>query len=612
MRFVRCSSLVAAAASALAALAPLTAQQAVARQPIAQQPAGARWLDLDGDTARQVTVRKDPAKYLGHPTTVLLPDGATMLCVHPEGHGKGPIVLQRSTDAGRTWSAPLPVPENWATSQETPTIHRLVDRQGTARLVLFSGLHPIRRALSTDDGATWTPLEPIGDFGGIVAMASVLPLRDGSHAAWFHDDGRFFRKDGKRAPFTVYQTISQDGGVTWAAPTVVWTGKDKDLCEPGVIRSPDGARLAMLLRENQRKQNSHLSLSDDEGRTWSEPIPLPLSLTGDRHVGVYAPDGRLFLSFRDMAKDSPTRGDWVAWVGTFDDVVQRRDGQYRVRLSRNWKGTDCAYPGVEALADGTIVATTYGHWDPSQQPYVRSVRLTLAELDARAKGPAPTFARPSDAITPAPRLTEGWQKRMAEDLAKAQKGGYEVVFVGDSITQGWNGAGKEQWASHWEPRKTLNLGVGGDRTQHVLWRLDQGALAALAGPQNAVKACVVMIGTNNSNGSDNTAEEIGAGIAAVVQRLRAGLPQAKVLLLDVFPRGEKPNPQRQKNAAASDLAATAFAGDALVRRLDLAPRFLQADGTLSKETMPDLLHLSPAAYRTWAEAMAPVVDELRR
>ncbi|MFN7672008.1 MAG: hypothetical protein ACK5S5_16305, partial [Planctomycetota bacterium] len=80
MRLVRPSSVFAAAAAAFAALAPLAAQQ-----PIAKQPAGARWLDLDGDTARQVTVRKDPAKYLGHPTTVLLPDGATMLCVHPEG-----------------------------------------------------------------------------------------------------------------------------------------------------------------------------------------------------------------------------------------------------------------------------------------------------------------------------------------------------------------------------------------------------------------------------------------------------------------------------------------------------------------------------------------------
>lgn len=578
----------------------------------AQGPFGVRWIDLDGDASRQVTVRKDPAKYLGHPTTVLLPDGVTMLCVHPEGHGKGAIVLQRSADAGRTWSAPLPVPENWATSQETPTIHRLVDKQGKARLVLFSGLYPIRRALSEDDGATWTPLEPIGDFGGIVAMASVVALRDGRHAAWFHDDGRFFKQGGKRAQFTVYQTVSQDGGVTWAAPTVLWTGKDKDLCEPGVIRSPDGARLAMLLRENQRKKDSHICFSDDDGATWSEPLPLPPSLTGDRHVGVYARDGRLFVSFRDMAKGSPTRGDWVAWVGTFDDLAQRRAGQYRVRLSRNWKGTDCAYPGVEILADGTIVTTTYGHWDPSQNPYIRSVRLQLAELDVLAKGPAPKFARPSDAVTPAPRLQEGWQKRVADDLQKAQQGGFEVVFVGDSITQAWNGPGKEMWAEHWVPRKTINLGIGGDRTQHVLWRLDNGLMPALAGPQNDVKVCVVMIGTNNSNGSDNTAEEIGAGIAAVVQRLRKGLPKAKVLLLDVFPRGEKPNAQRQKNAAASEFAAEAFAGDAMVRRLDLGPKFLQADGVLTKETMPDLLHLAPAAYRTWAEAMAPVVDELRR
>jgi beta-glucosidase len=283
-----------------------------------------------------------------------------------------------------------------------------------------------------------------------------------------------------------------------------------------------------------------------------------------------------------------------------------------VRLSRNWKGTDCAYPGVEILADDTIVTTTYGHWDPSQNPYIRSVRLQLAEIDVLAKGPAPKFARPSDAVTPAPRLQEGWQKRVAEDLQKAQQGGFEVVFVGDSITQAWNGAGKEMWAEHWVPRKTINLGIGGDRTQHVLWRLDNGQLQALAGPQNDVKVCVVMIGTNNSNGSDNTAEEIGAGIAAVVQRLRAGLPKAKVLLLDVFPRGEKPNAQRQKNAVASEFAADAFAGDPMVRRLDLAPKFLQAGGVLSKETMPDLLHLAPAAYRTWAEAMAPVVDELLR
>ncbi len=571
-----------------------------------------RWLDLDGDAARQVTVRRVPAKYLGHPTTVLLPDGKTMLCVHPEGHGKGPIVLQRSGDGGRTWSEPLPVPENWASSLETPTIHRLVDKDGKARLVLFSGLYPIRSSVSTDDGATWTPLAPIGDFGGIVAMASVVRLGNGEYAAFFHDDGRYFGKDGKRADFTVYQTRSGDGGVTWRAPTVVWTGKGRDLCEPGVVRSPDGKRLAMLLRENTRKQNSHVCFSDDEATTWSAPVELPAALCGDRHVGAYGPDGRLLVSFRDMAKDSPTRGDWVAWVGTFDDLVQRRDGQYRVRLSRNWKGTDCAYPGVEVLPDGTFVLTTYGTWLPSQNPFVRSVRLQLAELDALAKGPAPTFARETDAVVPAPRESDAWQKRAADDLAKAKVGGHQIAFVGDSITQGWNAVGKKVWDEFWAPRQVTNIGVSGDRTQHVLWRLDHGLLEALAAPNNDIKLSVVMIGTNNSNGDDNTAEEIGKGIVAVVQRLRSKLPKAKVLLLAVFPRGDKPNPQREKNAAASRFAAAALKGDAMVVCMDIGDKFLGDGGVLSKDVMPDLLHLSEAAYRTWAEAIVAQVDALRQ
>ena len=219
--------------------------------PLASQ-APLRWIDLDGDASRQVTVRQEPRRYLGHPTTLLLPDGATMLCVHPEGHGRGPIVLQRSEDAGQTWSEPLAVPESWATSKETPTIHRLIDPAGgAARLVLFSGLFPIRSSVSEDDGATWSELAPIGPadapFGGIVAMSSVVRLAGGDYAAFFHDDGRFFRNGKKRAAFAVYQTRSSDGGMTWGAPTTIWSGSDLHLCEPGVIRSPDGGRLAMLL-----------------------------------------------------------------------------------------------------------------------------------------------------------------------------------------------------------------------------------------------------------------------------------------------------------------------------------------------------------------------------
>ncbi|AMV39741.1 sialidase family protein [Planctomyces sp. SH-PL62] len=346
---------------------------------------GVRFLDLAGQSRRQVIVDREPGQYLGHPTTVLLEDGKTIVIVYPKGHGKGPIILKRSGDGGLTWSDRLPTPENWTTSLETPTIHRTVDAQGKKRLILFSGLYPIRLAVSEDDGATWTPLAKIGDFGGIVAMASAERLKDGSYMALFHDDGRFLHDGGKAGKFRVFKTLSKDGGLTWGEPVVIAEDDALDLCEPGLIRSPDGKQLAVLLRENSRKKNSHLITSDDEGETWSKPRELPLSLTGDRHAGKYAPDGRLLLSFRDTAKGSPTQGDWVAWVGTYDDVVSGRDGQYKVRLMDNHHQWDCAYPGVEVLPDGTFVATTYGHWTEGEKPYIVSVRLKLDELDAMAK-----------------------------------------------------------------------------------------------------------------------------------------------------------------------------------------------------------------------------------
>ena len=141
--------------------------------------------------------------------------------------------------------------------------------------------------------------------------------------------------------------------------------------------------MAVLLRESSRKRNSFVIFSDDEGETWTTPRELPGALTGDRHTGRYGPDGRLFISFRDTTLVSPTKGDWVAWVGTFADIVAGREGEYRVRLMDNHKGSDCAYPGVEVLPDGTLVATTYGHWIAGQPPFIVAVRLTLAELDAR-------------------------------------------------------------------------------------------------------------------------------------------------------------------------------------------------------------------------------------
>lgn len=358
-----------------------------------QQPRGYSipLIDLSAETQRQVIVDREPGQYLGHPTTVLLEDKKTILTVYPKGHGRGAIQMKRSADGGLTWSERLPTPKSWETSLETPTIHRVIDRKGKKRLIVFSGLYPIRMSVSEDDGKTWSELNPIGDFGGIVAMGSVERLKNGDYVALFHDDGRFFRKDGKRSEFmTLYQTISKDGGLTWGEPQELFKSDQIHLCEPGVIRSPSGKQLAMLLRENRRARNSYVMFSNDEAKTWSQPVELPGALTGDRHTGKYAPDGRLFISFRDTTLESATKGDWVAWVGRYEDIANQREGQYRVRLMDNHKNksgwdADCAYPGVEVLPDGTFVATTYGHWIEGEMPYIVSIRLTLSELAARAR-----------------------------------------------------------------------------------------------------------------------------------------------------------------------------------------------------------------------------------
>jgi hypothetical protein len=358
-------------------------------------------LDFDTDTQRQVIVDRERGQYLGHPTTVLLEDGKTILCVYPKGHGKGAIQFKRSEDGGKSWSDRLPTPKSWETSLETPTIHRVIDAKGKKRLIVFSGLYPVRMAFSEDDGKSWSELKKVGDWGGIVTMASVIPIgpSPGNYLALFHDDGRFFEPNGKATGiFTLYQSRSSDGGLTWEGPTAIYRSSEVHLCEPGAVRSPDGKQIAVLLRENRRDKNSHIIFSDDEAKSWSKPKELPLPLCGDRHVAKYLPDGRLFISFRAVqkkttadAKDELSKsmflhdGDWVAWIGTYDDLRTGGLGQYRIRLKDNKNRWDCAYPGVEIFPDGTIVTTTYGHWDQGEPPYLLTIRLSASEIDAMAR-----------------------------------------------------------------------------------------------------------------------------------------------------------------------------------------------------------------------------------
>ena len=209
------------------------------------------------------------------------------------------------------------------------------------------------------------------------------------------------------------------------------------------------------------------------------------------------------------------------------------------------------------------------------------------------------------AITPVDREQEWWQARHEAMNARVAKGNVDLLFIGDSITQGWEGSGKAVWDEYYGSRNAVNLGIGGDRTQHVLWRLDDGNIDGIN-----PKAAVIMIGTNNSNGQDNTASEISDGIRAIVAKLRSELPGVEVLVLDIFPRGANTNPQRGKILQVNQIVRRVADRDEKVYYLAIGHRFVEDDGTISKDIMPDSLHLSPAGYQIWAEAIEGKLRQL--
>jgi lysophospholipase L1-like esterase len=200
-------------------------------------------------------------------------------------------------------------------------------------------------------------------------------------------------------------------------------------------------------------------------------------------------------------------------------------------------------------------------------------------------------------VVPKPR--EGpWMELHQSFLKRAQEGNVDLLFLGDSITQGWGGA-KKTWDRFYGPRNAANFGIGGDRTEHVLWRIENGELKGIE-----PKVIVLMIGTNNAGGS--TPDEIAQGVTAIVHELRDRLPKSKILLLAVFPRSQKPSAIRERIKSVNQQIAKLDDGSN-VRYLDIGKAFLSEDGTISKEIMPDYLHLSQKGYRLWAEAMEPTL-----
>lgn len=203
-----------------------------------------------------------------------------------------------------------------------------------------------------------------------------------------------------------------------------------------------------------------------------------------------------------------------------------------------------------------------------------------------------------------------WQKRHELTSAAVKRAKPQILFIGDSITHFFGGEqfdkyalrGPQTWGEFYAPRNPGNLGFGWDKTENVLWRLQHGAVDGIS-----PKLVVMMIGTNNSGNC--SAPDIADGIKAIVLELEKHLPQSKILLLGIFPRGEKPNPAREKIAEINQIIAK-LDGAHHVTFLDIGAKFLTPEGLITKDIMPDFLHPNEKGYRIWAEAIEPTVKSL--
>lgn len=239
-------------------------------------------------------------------------------------------------------------------------------------------------------------------------------------------------------------------------------------------------------------------------------------------------------------------------------------------------------------------------------PFCAALLGWIVFLSGSVPAQTPRPSGREQCTTPVARQ-DAWAKERFDALSRRvreQGATAQILFVGDSITQGWETAGREVWERYYAPRRALNLGVSGDHTQHVLWRLEHGHLEGVN-----PKVVVLLIGVNNTPDENNSPADILAGVTAVVQQLRAKLPAAQILLLGIFPFREDFHPHRCK-ALQVNQALRKLDDGRWVHFLDFGHLLIQADGKIAREIMPDFLHLSPQGYRIWAEAMEPKLAAL--
>ncbi|MCX8237500.1 MAG: sulfatase-like hydrolase/transferase [Akkermansiaceae bacterium] len=314
---------------------------------------------------------------------------------------------------------------------------------------------------------------------------------------------------------------------------------------------------------------------------------IPASMQGKSLVPLFKTSGEAPTDWRDSI--------YYRYSGERTHNVAAHDGVRTTEHKLFWVPKTKEYQLFDMKKDPQEMKSV--HKDPAYTNVFAGMKKELD--DARKK------YRVHSAIIGQPKDQDWWKKRHAAMNQKAKKP-HDLLFIGDSITQGWEGSGKGTWDKFYGNRKTLNLGISGDRTEHVIWRLDNGNLKN----QKKAKVAVIMIGTNNTGHKLQDPTEVKDGIGRIISTVRARCPQAKILLLGIFPRGVNPDDPKRKNNVEINELVSKFHNGERIHYLNISDKFLTKEGVLTKEIMPDALHPKQKGYEIWAEAIEPKLKEL--
>ena len=314
---------------------------------------------------------------------------------------------------------------------------------------------------------------------------------------------------------------------------------------------------------------------------------IPASMQGKSLVPLFKTSGEAPTDWRDSI--------YYRYSGERTHNVAAHDGVRTTEHKLFWVPKTKEYQLFDMKKDPQEMKSV--HKDPAYTNVFAGMKKELD--DARKK------YRVHSAIIGQPKDQDWWKKRHASMNQKAKKP-HDLLFIGDSITQGWEGSGKGTWDKFYGNRKTLNLGISGDRTEHVIWRLDNGNLKN----QKKAKVAVIMIGTNNTGHKLQDPTEVKDGIGRIISTVRARCPQAKILLLGIFPRGVNPDDPKRKNNVEINELVSKFHNGERIHYLNISDKFLTKEGVLTKEIMPDALHPKQKGYEIWAEAIEPKLKEL--